>query len=285
MNTSAFVTSIRVKLEENQYKTYFFLFAFCLLTTSFTIEKFFGNLVSEQLELERKKDYKKGVEASLQERWNLHLTQIKSYAFWPDVWDLVKTNKSDKAYLSFQLDPSLEKQFDFFGIYLTPEKAFITKWSDGSGQKQSPDNKTISHFYNLQNGKEGNINQLIYFNQHYYLVSVTSLADNRGKPMIDGIMIFGYELDNFVKTTNSLFPINIEIVEENDFPINSYDSISLEKLCLPGSKKISLFYSPESYRMNSIRPYIIAMLAIFSFIALGLFSWILHHFANKIEPY
>lgn len=281
MNTSAFVTAIRIKLEENQYRTYFFLFAFCLLTTSITIEKFIGNLLSEQLEIERKKDYARGIEASLQERWNLHLTEIRSYAYWPDVWDLVKTKKIDKAYINFQQDPSLEKQFDFFAIYLSPEKAFITKWSDGSGAKQMPDEKNISYFYDLQSKKEGNINQIIYFNEHYYLVSITSLADNRGKPMIDGIMIFGYELDNFVKTATSLFPVKIEIAEGDEIPLNIYDSINLEKLCLPGSKKINLVYSPNAMRINTIRPYIISMLAVFAFICLGLFSWILYSISQK----
>ncbi|MBP7281417.1 MAG: hypothetical protein KBA66_07570 [Leptospiraceae bacterium] len=281
MNTSAFVTAIRIKLEENQYRTYFFLFAFCLLTTSITIEKFIGNLLSEQLEIERKKDYARGIEASLQERWNLHLTEIRSYAYWPDVWDLVKTKKIDKAYINFQQDPSLEKQFDFFAIYLSPEKAFITKWSDGSGAKQMPDEKNISYFYDLQSKKEGNINQIIYFNEHYYLVSITSLADNRGKPMIDGIMIFGYELDNFVKTATSLFPVKIEIAEGDEIALNIYDSINLEKLCLPGSKKINLVYSPNAMRINTIRPYIISMLAVFAFICLGLFSWILYSISQK----
>ena len=93
--------------------------------------------------------------------------------------------------------------------------------------------------------------------------------------MIDGIMIFGYELDNFVKTANSLFPINIEITDGDEIPLNIYDSISLEKLCLPGSKKITLIYTPNTMRMNIIRPYIISMLAAFAFISLGLFSWIL----------
>ena len=144
-----------------------------------------------------------------------------------------------------------------------------------------PDEKNISYFYDLQSKKEGNINQIIYFNEHYYLVSITSLADNRGKPMIDGIMIFGYELDNFVKTATSLFPVKIEIAEGDEIPLNIYDSINLEKLCLPGSKKINLVYSPNAMRINTIRPYIISMLAVFAFICLGLFSWILYSISQK----
>ena len=41
-------------------------------------------------------------------------SQIKSYAYWPEVWELIKSQKNEKAYLNFQLDPSIDKQFDFF---------------------------------------------------------------------------------------------------------------------------------------------------------------------------
>ena len=91
MNTSAFVTAIRIKIEENQFKTYFFLFAFCLLTTSISLEKIIGNLLAEKLELERKKEFVKGIEASFEERWKLHMSQIRSYAYWPEVWDYTES--------------------------------------------------------------------------------------------------------------------------------------------------------------------------------------------------
>lgn len=280
MNTSAFVTTIRIKLEENQYKTYFFLFAFCLLTTSFTLEKIIGNLLAERLEIDRKQEFVKGIESSFNERWKLHMSQIRSYAYWPEEWELIKTKKNDKAYLNFQLDPSIDKQFDFFGIYLDPNEDFIIKWSEGSGNKRIPDKKIINHLYELQSGKEGHLNQLVFFNEKYYLLSVTCLADNTGKPMIDGIMIFGYELDNFITNTSSLFPIKIEIIEGDDIPLNLYDSISLEKFLIPGNKKLTLVYTPEILRISLIRPYIASLLGIFSFICLGLFGWILYKLKN-----
>jgi hypothetical protein len=280
MNTSAFVTTIRIKLEENQYKTYFFLFAFCLLTTSFTLEKIIGNLLAERLEIERKKDFVKGIESSFDERWKLHASQIKSYAYWPEVWELIKAKKNDKVYLNFQLDPSIDKQFDFFGIYLSPNEDFIIKWSEGSGNKRLPDRKLITHLYNLQSGKEGQTNQIVYFNDKYYLLSATCLADNLGKPMIDGIMVFAYELDNFITNTSVLFPIKIDIIEGDEIPLNIYDSINLEKLLVPGNKKLTLVYTPEVLRIKLIRPYLASMLGIFSIISLGLFAWILYKLKN-----
>ncbi len=276
MNTSAFVTAIRIKIVENQSKTYFFLFAFCLLTTSISLERIIGNLLAERLEVERKNDFVKGIEASLEERWKLHLGQIRSYAYWPEVWELIKTKKQEKAYLYFQLDPSLDKQFDFFGIYLNPDKPFITKWSDGSGNKITPENKIISYLYELQSGKEGYSNHLLFFNHQYYLVSVASLTDTRGKPVIDGIMIFAYELDHFIQNTNNLFPIKIEAVDNEEIPLNLYESISLEKLCMPGNKKVILTIAPNFFRLDLIRPYLIGILALYSIISLGLFSWILY---------
>lgn len=280
MNTSAFVTTIRLKIEENQYKTYFFLFAFCLLTTSISLEKIIGNLLSERLEVERKKEYIKGIDASFQETWKLHLSQVRSYAYWPDVWDLIKTKKNDKAYLNFQLDPSIDKQFDFFAIYLNPNEDFITKWSEGSGQKRMPERKLIAHLFSLQSGKEGVSNNIIFFNEKHYLVTTTCLADNHGKPMIDGIMIFANELDNFIATTSTLFPIQIEIIEGEEIPLNIYDSYSLEKLIIPGTKKIALVYKPDILRITLIRPYLIILLGIFSIISLALFAWILYKFKN-----
>lgn len=280
MNTSAFVTTIRIKLEENQFKTYFFLFAFCLLTTSITLEKIIGNLLAERLEQDRKKEFVKGIDASFQERWKLHMSQIRSYAYWPEVWEFIKTKKNDKAYLSFQLDPSIDKQFDFFGIYLNPEEDFFVKWSEGSGEKRIPERKLISHLYNLQSGKEGESNHIVFFNQKYYLVSVTCLADNVGKPMIDGIMIFAYELDNFIANTSTLFPIKIDIIEGEEIPLNIYDSYSLEKLIVPGSKKLTLVYQPDLLRINLIRPYIFGILGIFSSVSLALFAWVLYKLKN-----
>ncbi len=280
MNTSAFVTTIRIKLEENQYKTYLFLFAFCLLISSFTLEKIIGNLLAERLEVDRKKEFVKGIESSFNERWKLHMSQIRSYAYWSEVWDLIKAKKNDKAYLSFQLDPSIDKQFDFFGIYLNPEVDFIIKWSEGSGNKRLPDRKLITHLYNLQSGKEGQSNQVVSFNEKYYLISVTCLADNLGKPMIDGIMIFAYELDNFIANTSALFPIKIDIIEGEEIPLNIYDSISLEKLLIPGNKKLTLVYTPDILKITLIRPYLASMLGIFSIISLGLFAWILYKFKN-----
>jgi hypothetical protein len=280
MNTSAFVTTIRIKLEENQYKTYFFLFAFCLLTTSFTLEKIIGNLLAERLEIERKKDFVKGIESSFDERWKLHASQIKSYAYWPEVWELIKAKKNDKVYLNFQLDPSIDKQFDFFGIYLSPNEDFIIKWSEGSGNKRLPERKLIAHLFSLQSGKEGVSNNIIFFNEKHYLVTTTCLADNHGKPMIDGIMIFANELDNFMTTTSTLFPLQIEIMEGEEIPLNIYDSYSLAKLIIPGTKKITLVYKPNILRINLIRPYLIILLGIFSTISLALFAWILYKFKN-----
>lgn len=276
MNTSAFATAIRIKIQENQYKTYFFLFAFCLIIISVSLNRIMGNLISEQLEMERKKDFVKGIEMSFESRWKMHLSQIRSYAYWSEVWDLIKAKKEDKAYLNFQLDPSIDKQFDFFGIYLNPNEAFIIKWSDGSGEKHIPDEKIISYLYNLRSKKEGHSNHIVFFNNQYYLVSVTCLANNLGNPMIDGIMIFGYEMDNFISNTTAVFPIQMDIFEGDEIPLSDYDFINLEKYILPESKKLSLIYSPETLRITIIRPYIIGILGIFSVINLFLFAWILY---------
>ena len=89
-------------------------------------------------------------------------------------------------------------------------------------------------------------------------------------------MIFAYELDHFIQNTNNLFPIKIEAVDNEEIPLNLYESISLEKLCMPGNKKVILTIAPNFFRLDLIRPYLIGILAFYSIISLGLFSWILY---------
>ncbi|HMV43594.1 MAG TPA: hypothetical protein PK079_08420 [Leptospiraceae bacterium] len=276
MNTSAFVTSIRIKIKENQYSTFLLIFAFCLFIASMTLEKIIGNLLVERLEEDRKKEFTHGIQVSFEERWKIHTNQIRSYAYWPEVWDLIKAKKNDKAYLNFQLDPSIDKQFDFFGIYLNDQKEFIIRWSEGSGEKRPPDFKTISHFYTTQSHREGFTNYIIYFNQKYYLTTVTCLADNNGKPMIDGIMVFSYRFDKIISSITALFPIQIEILEGEDVPQQAYSSVSLDKLTLPGSKKLTLIFKPDISRAVLIRPYIISLLAILSVISFSIYAWAIH---------
>lgn len=276
MNTSAFATAIRIKIKENQFSTFLLLFAFCLLTTSITLEKIIGNLIAEKLEEDRKKELTKGINATFEERWKIHGNLIKSYAYWPEVWDFIKAKKNDKAYSSFQSDQSIDKQFDFFGIYLNDQKEFIVRWSEGSGDKRLPDSKIISHLYHSQNKKEGQTNFILYFNQKYYLTSVTCLADNNGKPMIDGIMIFSYRLDNFISSIQPLFPLSIEIIEGEEFPNEYYSFISLDKLTLSGSKKLRLLFTPDRLKFDLIRPYIISLLGIFSLVSLSIYAWAIY---------
>ena len=196
-------------------RRYALLFIFFMLILELFLLGIFQFFVSREIEAERKKSFLTAWENYLFQKWKVDYSKITGYIWWENLWKKINGREAeiDRA---FREDPSIREEYDGFWVYLKPYFPLVE--IEG---KDSPKIHLSAHLveklYQTQSLKSGTLHLILPLQEDdLYLVSVSALCDNTGKPYTSGIAIFAFSLNKFLQLAEEVLPVKLELQKGKD---------------------------------------------------------------------
>lgn len=273
---SELTRSILAYLQSRDFYRYLVGYVALLVLLEIPAGAAFAYVFVNRLNAERATWLQRGWENYLEQRWSIHYSKLTGYAWWNEPWQLARNGQFQKAVSLFEDDTSIPKEFDFFGVYLKKDAPLVAIVPAGQ-KKTLPDEQLLQHLFRERNLKAGESHLIARLSDgRLYLVSAMALCDYSGTPLIPGIELVAYDLEKFLKLTQSVLPVTLQVV-----PAKSNSSQLYFNLRLWTGKQLFVEVVPN----RSFGSLVLSALAFFFLaqivISIGLFALLAPRHARK----
>ncbi|MCB1180039.1 MAG: hypothetical protein KDK36_20845, partial [Leptospiraceae bacterium] len=199
----------KLKDRGNFFKRIFF-FAILFIFVEIIIGIGFNHFFSESLEKDRNNDYLKAWNNYLLQKWKTDVSTI-SGSSWGNKWQKVFQGNTSEFIKNFEENISLKEDYDLISVYLKSEEdlAFSLK-GNNEVHERIYNEDLIFKLYELQSEKSGIYHDIIQDkNGQFYILSISGLCDNKGKPIYPGIIIFATRLERFLEYAEEIIPVKL----------------------------------------------------------------------------
>ncbi|MBP7284037.1 MAG: ATP-binding protein [Leptospiraceae bacterium] len=204
---------IREFQSRDDFKKYLIISLLLLIVFETIVGLGFNKYFSETLEENKKKHYTRAWNNYLLQKWKADYSKITGYVWWNDVWKKLYAGHIQQLQLAFNADTTIRESYDLFSIYLKAEsEPVFTILGKDRKEPILPSKDLIKKLYELQNGKIGSIHSIVKLqDDKLFLISVSALCDDLGKPTFQGITIFASELDKFLRLAEEVIPVTMKV--------------------------------------------------------------------------
>ncbi len=216
------------KIQNRYFLYYQILFNFLL----FLVLYFFYIALEKPNEKELKILSQK-IEFFFEETKTRHKEKLFTYSAWEEMWNLKKVKQIEKVYFQFQQDKSILDNYDYFYLYFDKLKPFIVLKNSRSKKEINLDQNQIKLWYEGFSKNEKILQKIIYIENEFYLLSLSSLKDDAGNPYpLDGILFFLEKLEFIKLDLEKIFSLQMDWIKKteniSDLEIHFQDGIYLQ---------------------------------------------------------
>lgn len=224
-------TEIKAFYSHSPFRRYAFLFILFMVVLEIVLIGIFQSFISERIESERKKTFHNAWENYLFQKWKVDYNKITGYIWWDNLWKKIDEEKQEEIIKAFKEDPSLIEEYDYFWVYLKPYQSYIEIAGKSIESPLKPSKETVNKLFQFQSLKSGTFHAILPLDQNeFYLVSVSALCDNTGKPIKEGIAIYAVSLQKFIKLAEEIIPAKLELQGGKNFSDYYYTFSIQDKL-------------------------------------------------------
>jgi PAS domain S-box-containing protein len=213
---------IRNFYHRSPFRRYLLVFALVMLVLEIVFVGVFNFFISDRIETQRKKGFQTAWENYLVQKWKVDYSKITGFIWWGAAWNKVYNGRREEVVRSFLADPSLREDYEYFSIHLSPNEPLVQlngrNFEPGTYQIEK---SVLERLYRMQSEKAGTLHLILpLWNEELFLISVSALCDNVGKPIYPGIAIFGTPLPKFMQLAEEILPTSLAL-RKGDF-VNGY---------------------------------------------------------------
>ena len=204
---------IRELQSKNDFRKYLFISLVILIIVETLLGLSFNKYFSETIEETRKQNYTKAWENYLLQKWKSDHSKITGYIWWYDVWKKLYEGDVNQLHFAFSADNTIKENYDLFSVYLKEDSDPIySVYGKDNKEKISPNQDLIRKLFTEQNNKAGAIHTIVKFSSDdFFIISVSALCDDLGKPSFEGITIFASDLNKFLRMAEEVIPVTMKI--------------------------------------------------------------------------
>ncbi len=187
----------------------FFVFSFIVMLV-------FKDFIESEFQAAESISLRKSFENFFLDKYKSHQEKIFTYASWEEIWNSLAAKKEEKVYFAFQQDKSILDRYDFFTIYFNLEKPFIVLKNPRTKTEFKLVPKLLNLLFNSISLNSEITQTIIPIEFEYYLITVSALKDDAGKPQQAGIMIFAESLNEIIASFEKTHSVQLTMIPETD---------------------------------------------------------------------
>jgi hypothetical protein len=203
-------------LPANFFRRVKILLTLVFFVFSFIVMFVFKDFIESEVRSIESISLRKSFENFFLDKYKSHQEKIFTYASWEEIWNSLVAKKEEKVYFAFQQDKSILDRYDFFAIYLNLTKPFIVLKNPRTKTEFKIDPKLLNSLFNSISLNSEITQTIVPIESEYYLITVSGLKDDAGKPQQAGIMIFAESLNEIIASFEKTHSVQLTMIQESD---------------------------------------------------------------------